>query len=155
MALALLASRCWRSRAKVGGGSSTCFAWLMLLVAEGQVGGGGSSTFIAGLMLISVGRVLGVVQWRGDWRQFYGIGGGALALGWWLLHAARWAHWQGGVVGALVVGHWRGSGIVTTALMLEGEGPHNQHEVEGGRGEGRINHVTGLGGGGGGWINCN
>jgi hypothetical protein len=45
--------------------------------------------------------------------------------------ALGWACWQGGVVG-LMACHGIGAGV----LVSEGEGPDNQHEVEGGRGEG-------------------
>ncbi len=42
-------------------------------------------------------------------------------------------------VGALA-GWWRCHGVGAGALVLEGEGPDNQNEVEGGRGEGNTQH---------------
>jgi hypothetical protein len=119
-----LACHCWWSRAKVGGGSGARVAWLTLLAAKGKVGEGGSSACfacISWLVLVGVGGVLGVVHWRGDWRQCWGIGGalgrqgagvGASAAVRWQLHPAGWAHWHGSVVRASAVGRWRGGGII-------------------------------------------
>ena len=54
--------RGWR-RAKLGGGSDTCFAC------------------VARLALVGVWGVLGVVRWRGNWRHYWGVGSGVPALG--------------------------------------------------------------------------
>ncbi len=59
-------------------------------------------------MLVRVSGVLGVVHWRGNRRQFWGIGGGALALGRHRLRIsedfAGW-RWDGHVGGVMLMGH--------------------------------------------------
>ena len=68
---------------------------------------------------------------------------------------AGWC-WVGHVGRVVLMGHWRwrvdGAGALShsigaSVLVLEGEQPDNQHDVEGGRGEGGDNHVMELGGG--------
>ncbi len=50
--------------------------------------------------------------------------------------------------GVLAVGQWwRCHKVGASALVLEAEGPINQHEVKDEREEGGDNHVMGLGGG--------
>ena len=54
--------RGWR-RARLGGGSGTCFAC------------------VARLALVRICGVLGVVRWQGNRRHYWGVGSGVLALG--------------------------------------------------------------------------
>ena len=93
-------------------------SFLFFLAAKGKVGGGGSSTCIAWLALVGIDGVLGVVRWRGNWRQCWGIGDGAPASGRQRLFVDSCAS-----AGLLQVGagreHWRGlvrSGINGGAL---------------------------------------
>ena len=60
-------------------------------------------------MLVCVGRVFRVVRWQGNWWQYWGIGGGALALGRRRLRVtgdfAAW-RWGGRVGGVVLMGCW-------------------------------------------------
>ena len=101
-----------------GGGSGACFAC------------------VAQLAFVGVGGVLGIVLLRRNRQQCWSIAGGSSALGHWWLHVggafAGW-HWGGHISGAVLLGQWRCYGVGPHVLVLDGEGPDNQHEVEGGR----------------------
>ena len=62
----------------------------------------------------------------------------------WLRVSGAFAGWRwGGRVGrAVLLGWWRCHGVGAGVLVSEGEGPDNQHEVEGGRGDGGGESMT-------------
>jgi hypothetical protein len=61
--LALLGLHCGWRRARLGGGSGTCFAC------------------VTRLALVGICGVLGVVRWRENRRHYWGVGSSVLALG--------------------------------------------------------------------------
>jgi hypothetical protein len=69
------------AQGKDGGGSKACFAQLALRIAQGEVGRGALAlALLASLGLRSRG-VLGVVHWRGNQRQCWGVGSNEWTLG--------------------------------------------------------------------------
>jgi hypothetical protein len=76
------------------------------------------------------------------WRRCVSVG--ALLGRWWLRIRGAFAGWRwGGRVGrVLLLGWWHCRGVGAGLLVSEGEGPDNQHEVEGGRGDGRGESMT-------------
>jgi len=100
---------------------------------SGRGGSGGHFTQLvsAWLALVCIGRVLGVVRWQGNWRQYWCIGGGESEMGCCRLRAsgifAGW-FWGGHVGRVVLMGHWRwcvdGAGALSHSIC-----PNNTFEV--------------------------
>jgi hypothetical protein len=136
-----------------------CYA-LPFFVWKWVRGGGVSSACFAcaaPLALVRIGGVFGVVRWRGNWWQCWGIGGGLLALGRRRLHVssdfAAW-HWGGHVGGVVLMGRWRWrigwAGALSRRWCQRAgvEGGGTCQSTSGGRWKGGVgsNHCIELGG---------